>query len=227
MSLIAEYRLSSPKLPLMESLAAVPEMTLHVEHEHAADPREPVVFLWASGDDFDTFETAVDDDDSAKEVTVLERLDDQRLYRIQISSNAEVVMYPAGLEVGASQLAVSATHEGLDVRQRFPDHSALLTYRGLCVERDVSFSVRRLYSLDPGNPSLDATSGLTTKQRETLRTAVEAGYFDVPRGVELHELAAQLGVSSQSVSERLRRGTARLVRSTFTVDNGGTADDDV
>lgn len=219
MSLIAEYRLSSPKLPLMESLAAVPELTLHVEHEHAENPREPTLFVWAAGGDFEAFETAVDDDRSVASLRVLERLDDRRLYRIQISPRAEVVMSPAGVAVGASQLSVSATHEGLDVRQRFPDHDALRRYNELCREQNVSFSLRRLYGLDSDVSASDSAHGLSQKQCETLRLAVATGYFDVPRGVALGDLAAELGVSSQSVSERLRRGTATLVRRTLPTDD--------
>jgi predicted DNA binding protein len=218
MSLIAEYRLSSPKLPLMGSLAAVPEVTLHVEHEHAENPQEPTIFVWADGERFDTFESELETDESVKSVAMLERLPGRRLYRIQISSRAEVVMYPAGLEVGAAQLAVSATHEGLEVRQRFPDHDALRRYCELCREREVVFSLHRLYSLSKDEPSFDTTYGLSQKQCETLQTAVEAGYFDVPRDVQLSDLASSLGVSSQSVSERLRRGTATLVRQTLAAD---------
>ncbi|SEO22401.1 hypothetical protein SAMN04487948_101187 [Halogranum amylolyticum] len=218
MSLIAEYRLSSPRLPLMESLATVPELTLHVEHEHAENPREPTLFVWAEGDDFETFEAAVDDDRSVASLSVLERLDDRRLYRIQISARAEVVLYPTGIEVGASQLSVSATHEGLDVRQRFPDHDALRRYSEQCRKREVSFTLRRVYGLDPDAPVSDRTYGLSQKQCEALRLAVATGYFDVPRDVDLGDLAAELGVSSQSVSERLRRGTATLVRRTLPAD---------
>lgn len=220
MSLIAEYRLWSPQLPLMGPLATVPDMTLTVENEYAETPREPTIFLWAEGDDFDAFEAEVETDDSVRSLTVLDRLDSQRLYRIQISAAAEVVMYPAALEVGASQLAVSATHQGLDVRQRFPDHGALRQYREHCRERDVSFSLQRLYSLDRDGPTFDTTYGLSAKQCRTLQVATETGYFDVPRTAQLDDLATELDISSQSVSERLRRGTARLVQRTLSGETG-------
>lgn len=218
MSLIAEYRVSSPELPLMSALATVPEMTLSVEEEYATTPSEPVFFVWAEGDDFERFETAVEEDETVASMSVVDALNDRRLYRVQVSPQADVVMYPAGIDVGAAQLAVTATHEGLDVRQRFPSRAAFRTYRDRCTEMGVDFSLRRLYGLDDSQGSTDASYGLSQKQRETLTTAVSEGYFEVPRQCDLEDLASQLDVSKQSVSERLRRGTGRLVRSAFAVD---------
>ena len=54
-------------------------------------------------------------------------------------------------------------------------------------------------------------SPLTKTQYETVVTAYELGYFDVPRKVTLKELAAELDVSHQALSERLRRSHAALV----------------
>jgi hypothetical protein len=56
-----------------------------------------------------------------------------------------------------------------------------------------------------------AGRGLTAAQREAIRAAADRGYFKVPREVSLKELAEQLGVSEQAVSQRLRRGLGNLV----------------
>ncbi len=53
---------------------------------------------------------------------------------------------------------------------------------------------------------------LTPTQLEALHAALDAGYYDVPRGITLRELADRLGVSASSLSERIRRAEARLVR---------------
>lgn len=53
--------------------------------------------------------------------------------------------------------------------------------------------------------------GLSDAQYETLITAYELGYFQVPRETTVDELGEELGVSAQSVSERLRRGHEKLV----------------
>ena len=55
-------------------------------------------------------------------------------------------------------------------------------------------------------------------QRSALVTALEMGYFDVPRQVELADVAAELDLSPNAVSERIRRGEANLFRSALTVN---------
>lgn len=216
MSLIVEFRLSHPNLPMMQSLAAVPAMTLEVEHERAENPQQPVIFLWASGDDFDVFETRLDEEPSIASVRVLERLDDRRFYRIQISDSAAVVVYPASLETGVSQLAVTATHRGLDLRMRFPDRERFARYREYCRDRDINVTVHRLYSSDA--PQAGNEYGLSEKQCRTLKRALDEGYFMVPRQATLSELAACHDISAQSASERLRRGIATLVRNTIDIE---------
>lgn len=212
MSVIAEFRLWNPDLPLMESLATVPGMELEVEHEFAKEPTEPVIFAWATGDDFAAFEARVAEDRTVKSLRVVDDHEDHRLYRIQVSERANVVMYPAGLEVGASQLAVTATHRGLDVRQRYVDRESFARYRELVREQGVEFTVRRVYSAENSAPVDEY--GLSEKQRSTLRRAVSGGYFAVPRAMTLRDLADSLGISRQAASERLRRGLAHLVRNT-------------
>lgn len=223
MSLIVSFRLASPDLPLMSALASVPEMRLEVEHEYVDGSGAPTVFAWADGDEFAPFERRVDADPAVSSFDVLDGAGERRLYRFSIAPDADVVMSPAGVAVGASQLSVVATHRGLEVEQRFTDREALSEYRELCRERGVEFSVRRIYRSDGRErPGADAGAsagigsyGLSEKQRATLRRAVSEGYYAVPREVELRELAPALGVSRQATSERLRRGVASLVRNTI------------
>ncbi|MFC6763643.1 helix-turn-helix domain-containing protein [Natrinema soli] len=52
---------------------------------------------------------------------------------------------------------------------------------------------------------------VTPEQRAALTTALKRGYYAVPREAKQEEIAAELGISENALSERLRRGTARLV----------------
>ncbi|WP_228842275.1 helix-turn-helix domain-containing protein [Halococcus agarilyticus] len=54
-------------------------------------------------------------------------------------------------------------------------------------------------------------AGLSDEQREALVTAFEAGYYNVPRDATANELAADLGISHQALSERFRRACEHLV----------------
>jgi len=61
--------------------------------------------------------------------------------------------------------------------------------------------------------------GLTDAQFEALATAWERGFYTVPREVELVDIAADLGISHQALSERLRRGIDALIQDTLMVDD--------
>lgn len=63
-----------------------------------------------------------------------------------------------------------------------------------------------------GNHRLFDVSSITEKQNEALRMAVEAGYYDNPRRVDLDQLASALGVSRSAVSQRLNAAESKLVR---------------
>lgn len=52
---------------------------------------------------------------------------------------------------------------------------------------------------------------LTPSQDDALTRAVALGYYHVPRGIHLSQLAVKLGVSPAALSERLRRAETRLV----------------
>ncbi|MFC7096691.1 helix-turn-helix domain-containing protein [Halobaculum marinum] len=215
MSIVAEFRLVHPDIPTLDALARADGMALTAEQVIADDPRHPTVFFWAEGEAFDVFEAGIDDDAGICEWERIESLDGRRLYRIDIDGAASVVIYPTDVEVGASRLGFSATAAGLDVRMRFPGRQELETYFARCREQGIDVSLTRLY----GSERDDDFLTVSPKQREALVAAAERGYFRVPRESDLSSLAGDLGVSAQSASERLRRGTEALVREAFDVDD--------
>jgi predicted DNA binding protein len=217
MSVIAEFRLTSEDLPLNEALSAVPDMVLDVEQTMAEDPEKPVLFVWAKGGDFEEFERELADEESIAEFEIMERLRCERLYRIQISSTSDVGFYRFDVEVGTSRLGVSATHEGTDVRMRFPDQQALQEYFDRCRGQGIDVSLRRLYQHETDNPT-DNHYGLSAKQQQTLELAYREGFFEIPRHTSLADIADKLGISEQAASERIRRAMVALIRTTLAPD---------
>lgn len=67
-------------------------------------------------------------------------------------------------------------------------------------------------------------AGLTLVQRETLRCALEAGYFDVPRGITLSDIAREKEVSDNAVSQRLRRGLQTVLREVLEEPEGSASE---
>lgn len=213
MSLIAEIRLSSPDFPLMDALSGVPDMRLRVEQAVAEHSDRPILFLWASGDDFETFEAALKSDTTVEDPTRIEDAGDRRLYRVQVTENTQMVLYPAEVETGTSRLSVSASAQGVDTRLRLPDREALSRFRDICTEQDVCLSLQGVYE---SNESSTATQyGISSKQQIALQTAIERGYYTVPRETTLEEIAAELNISRQAMSERLRRGCRLLITNTL------------
>lgn len=101
-----------------------------------------------------------------------------------------------------------------------PGRDALVEFRQFCTDEAVEFSLSRLYT--PDRTGSRSQFGLTAAQRETLVTAHEQGYFEVPREATLTELGTVPGVSEQSVSERLRRAHERLVTMAVLTDGEAT-----
>jgi len=61
---------------------------------------------------------------------------------------------------------------------------------------------------------------LTAAQREALSAAKEHGYYEVPRKVSTRDLADELDMSHQNLSELLRRATSKLIDETLTISAG-------
>jgi predicted DNA binding protein len=52
---------------------------------------------------------------------------------------------------------------------------------------------------------------LTARERTVLLTALEYGYFEVPRETSLVTIGRELGMSDREVSRLVRRGTGKVL----------------
>lgn len=114
---------------------------------------------------------------------------------------------------------------GLDLARVEPTGEASATVTG--TRQALAAFARRLYGptaplelvhLHTVEPH---ASFLTLPQDDALRAAVEAGYYRIPRALNLNELAKKLGITSASLSERLRRAEGRII--TRYVDAGSAS----
>ena len=78
-------------------------------------------------------------------------------------------------------------------------------------------TLRRLRDHTPGAPRV--APSLPVEQRRALEAAVELGYYEVPRQVELTELAEVLAVPRSTLSYRLRRAEAALAAEFVATDD--------
>lgn len=59
----------------------------------------------------------------------------------------------------------------------------------------------------------DPAAHLTDRQKEIVRAAIKAGYYDIPRGTTQRDLATELGLSQRTIGEHLQRAEAKIIQS--------------
>jgi len=210
-SLIAELRLSDTQMVLLPSLNAAPGMRLEREWTISDRMSDPVLFLWASGGDFDRFEAAIPDDPTIHEFERIDNDDGQRLYRVVVDRNEITNPNPIDRQTDASRLSMKTTADGATLEVRLPDRGALTEYIRLLRENGFTVELLRAHPADSGQ---HRKYDLSEKQAEALREALSAGYFDVPRETDLERLADRFDISEQALSERLRRGVSSVLAAT-------------
>ena len=53
---------------------------------------------------------------------------------------------------------------------------------------------------------------VTPRRRKVLNKALEAGYFDIPRGSTLQEIADDLGIAKTTASQHLRKAEQNIMQ---------------
>lgn len=220
MSLIAEFTVSGEGIGVTETLARAPSVRLEVERS-ITEGEGLTFFVWAVGGspvEYDAVEAALASDDTITDWVVVDDLGDQRLYQFEVDEEEVVGLHRFDRDVGASRLSMTGHAEGVDLRMRFPDREAMATYFDLVRNAGQSVSLNGLYR---GAEEPTGTAGVSSKQRDAMLTALSRGYFEIPRAASLDDVADDLGVSRQATSERLRRGTAALIRDAYDVADDG------
>ncbi|WP_049927366.1 helix-turn-helix domain-containing protein [Halopiger goleimassiliensis] len=209
--LVAEYLVGSSIL--QRTLTTCDEVTLRNEERYRIDDTVRLLF-WMSGTDVESFDRALEADPTVTNPVRLDSVDSQHLYRVDLTATGRRrTTFSSWAEDDVILLEAIGTEEGWRMRMCVPDRETLLSYRRAYAELGCSFTLLSLYErTDPDELTLPEVS---PRQREALLLAYEAGYFDVPRSATQTELADRLGISSQSVSERLRRAIASLIESVF------------
>lgn len=106
---------------------------------------------------------------------------------------------------GSLELQMADMHpDGTTIVNVAGTHAALVAF-GRTLSADAKLDLRQV-----GESRRDAPL-LTRAQDEALRVAVDAGYYQIPRPMTLHQLAAKMGISPASFSERLRRAEGRII----------------
>lgn len=210
MSVTATVVVQPGALVLGRSLTDYSELRVEVERVVPLGGRA-VPQLRLTAPDPEYAEEVVRADPDVARLRVIERRGDTLLARAEwdrSSPGEDLLAVLVATE--ATCLDAVGTEDGWHLTLRFPSHERLTACYRRCTTDGTELTVKSVCrAARPREEYL--SSVLTRPQHETLRVALEAGYFAVPRETTLRELADRLGVSDTAVSQRLRRGLGALL----------------
>lgn len=206
MATVIETTIPTDRFVLEETVTAVPD----VEFEFARFAIQNAVctmpFLWGATSQPDRLDAALENDTATEQVRCLSREDNRGLYSVDWTE-AAACRITGFADTDGSVLAVTGTADGWTIKTLCPDRTAAAETFETWREDGVNPSLSRI-----GNVSCEkeTTMGLSSTQYSTIAQAFQTDYYSVPRGTTLSELATDLEISHQALSERLRRGHAHL-----------------
>jgi predicted DNA binding protein len=163
-----------------------------------------------SGDDAD-LERVLAADPTVDHVECLSAFEGQSLFEVEWAGRVRLLVHM--LTNGTATILDAYGRDGRwQLRALYPDREHFSTTHAFADEHGLPFELHSIRELD-GDPA--GRFGLTDDQYEALVAAARRGYYDVPRSITLEELAEELSVSHQALSEQLRRGTGALMEDTL------------
>lgn len=221
MTLFGEFQFDVETFPLGRTLSEHPDAVAEIERvvvtEELLAP-----YVWVSAESLSAFEATAETDPSVERVWNVDSFDGEALYRVAWSRPVEATLYSiTGGEIVV--LEASGDHTGWSLRIRFSGREQLAQFQSFCEDNGIGFTLERLYR--ETQPMTGGQYGLTDKQQEALVTAWDAGYFETPRNVMLADVAESLGITHQSLSQRLRRAHHELIANTLVVTPPKSAED--
>ncbi|MFC7213007.1 helix-turn-helix domain-containing protein [Saliphagus sp. GCM10025334] len=218
MSVIAEFRIASANFELGRILHI--EGITSIELENLVPIGEATVPLfWIHNSTRSSFVDAVKRHPTVNDASEVDVFEDRTLFTLDWDANQDH-LFRGIRETDGQLLSATGTPDSWAFELRFPDHTALSEFTTRCEDAQISLEVARVYN--PTEPDAGPWHGLTGPQREAITLAVEMGYYDIPRGCTTKELADELEISDQAVTERLRRAIGALVTYTLIPSEGDT-----
>lgn len=203
---------------LQPTLSAFDGVTAHIDHVVETEDGRLRAAVWIEGWDEETrLDDALTADPTVAESTRLAETDGWLLYRVLYPEDSpDVESYRAAVQAEGATLAGHTSGDGWHLEMRFPDRDAACQFRDRCESVGLSVELTAVYDGQyvPPSPAND----LSDPQRTALATALDVGYFTVPRDGTLGDVADRLDVSTQAASERIRRGLATLVADSVDAD---------
>lgn len=213
MAIIGDFTVSAGSFALDTALADAPDMIVRADRLASHSTEDVLPFLWASKGDFETFREGLRNDSTVESATVAAERSGSVLYKLQWSQ-IFVDLIDEMINQHAAIVEADARAGNWRLKLRFTKEGQVSSFQKHFSEKNLTFEVNQLYH--PTAPR-QREYDLTPEQRDTLVMALDKGYFKVPRDLSIEELADEFGISANAISQRIRRGSANLVRNTLTI----------
>jgi|AntDeeMetagen134_2_1112570.scaffolds.fasta_scaffold03948_4 predicted DNA binding protein len=211
MSVIGEIRVPSGDFELGQILTVEGGASIELESlVPIADTAVPL--FWIYDRSRESFVESVQEHPAVNEIKPVDVFEDRTLFTLDWDVNQDH-LFSGTREHDGQLLSAVGTPEEWEFEIRFPTYDALSSFTNHCEDAQISLEIVRVYN--PTEPDAGPWYGLTDPQREAIELAVEMGYYDIPRRCTTKELADELGISDQAVTERLRRAIDSLVSYTL------------
>lgn len=215
MATIAEFTIPAHEFALSETLERRPDITINIDRVVAHNTSQVVPFVRVTNGEVEGLTEILEADASVMEIELFGETDDERFYRLVWNETAEIVGYMIN-EHDATVQEATATDGVWHLRVLFPDREDLSAIGEHATENGINLDVKRIYGTDEFEA---ARYNLTESQHETLSKAIKEGYYEIPRGINTQELANELDISHQALSERFRRATKNLALSALAIED--------
>jgi predicted DNA binding protein len=209
--IIATFSLPHDAVALERAFEELPELQVEAERIAAHSRAWVMPCLWAANAEFDAADEVLEADPSVDRIVEAYGYGDEKYYQLDWAEAVDERI-DSYVDQRGSILDAEADADGWRMRIRFVSRDQFDAFRNALDERGTSFELRDL--TEPGAPR-EGFGELTPDQRDALVTARERGYFEVPREATVREVAEELDISHQAVSERLRRGNESLIDDTL------------
>ncbi|WP_340674299.1 helix-turn-helix domain-containing protein [Natrinema marinum] len=145
---------------------------------------------------------SIDDRDDVRDLELLWKHDDTALLQVETADPSVLrPMQRAGVPVETPFVV----EDGVVTWELTTSADRLSTLGTLLEESDIGYRLESVHDVTGRTDRL-----LTDRQREVFLTAVDEGYYDVPRAATLTEVAAHLEISKSTCSDILHRAEGKI-----------------
>lgn len=228
MSILVEFSIDPDQFTLGEHIAQHDGLKAELERIVPTNTHT-IPYVWVTGppETLDALTETFEQSPAIAQVTTLDRVttkdseQNKQLYRLDWY--LEELDLIAAIRAADGIVLEGGSSDGRwSFRFRFPDHDHVSQFYQHLVDHEIiKFTIDSIYELETHADKKEQYD-LTPAQREALTLAAERGYFSTPRVVTLDELAEELDISEQAISQRIRRATEKVILAALDHPDAGT-----